>query len=234
MPDDTQGAQDRIRIGQCGFFSTIGADLTDKLLRTRVVRSYEKGSPISQCEARASRVMFVRDGVAKVQTYLLDGREFVFETLMPGSIFGEIDVLRRTKPSFEIHALTACEIWLLDGKLIREAVETDPSLATSLLYYIVRRVAELEDRLVNLTQFSVSSRLANTLLRLSTGEAQSGPSSTTRTINLSQHELASMLPASREKVNRCLREWERSRIVGLAPGAITIMNPRALSAYAVC
>jgi CRP-like cAMP-binding protein len=183
----------------------------------------------------------MQSGAVKVLTYLLDGREFVVDTLMPGSIFGEIDVLRRTKPLFQVHALTSCEIWSLDGKLIRDAVETDPGLCVNLLYYVVRRVTELEDRLINLAKLSVSSRLANTLLRLSAGEtqygageAQCGAEYMTRTINLSQHELASMLPASREKVNRCLREWERSRIVDLAPGSITITNPRALHAYAVC
>lgn len=241
MQDDVQSAQDRLRISQCGFFSIIGSDLTERLLKTRTVRGYEKGALISQRDEPSNHLLFMQSGAVKVLTYLLDGREFVVDTLMPGSIFGEIDVLRRTKPLFQVHALTSCEIWSLDGKLIRDAVETDPGLCVNLLYYVVRRVTELEDRLINLAKLSVSSRLANTLLRLSAGEtqygageAQCGAEYMTRTINLSQHELASMLPASREKVNRCLREWERSRIVDLAPGSITITNPRALHAYAVC
>ncbi len=234
MLDDVQSAADRVRISQCGFFSIIGSELTEKLLKARTVRNYEKGAAISQRDEPSNHVLFVQGGAVKILTYLLDGREFVIDTLMPGSIFGEIDVLRRTKPPFQVHALTPCEIWSLDGKLIRDAMETDPALSINLLYYVVRRVTELEDRLVNLTKLSVSSRLANTLLRLSTNETQYGRSSVTKTINLSQHELASMLPASREKVNRCLREWERSRIVDLAPGTITITNPSALHAYAIC
>jgi CRP-like cAMP-binding protein len=234
MQDDIQSAQDRLRISPSGFFSIVGSELTEKLLKTRIVKSYEKGASISQRDEPSNYVLFMQGGAAKVLTYLFDGREFVVDTLKPGSIFGEIDVLRRTKPVFQVHALNSCEVWLLDGKLIRDAVETDPSISANLLYYVIKRVTELEDRLINLTTLSVSSRLANTLLRLSTGEAHYGDDSMRQTINLSQHELASMLPASREKVNRCLREWERSQIVNLAPGSITITNPRALHAYAIC
>jgi CRP/FNR family transcriptional regulator, cyclic AMP receptor protein len=241
MPEEVQSALDRLRSSQSGFFSMVGADLTEKLLRTRTIRSYEKGALISQRDEPSNHILFMQGGAAKVLTYLLDGREFVVDTLMPGSISGEIDVLRRTKPLFQVHALTSCEVWSLDGKVIRDALDSDPGLSANLLHYVVRRVTELEDRLINLAKLSVSSRLANTLLRLSNGETQYGTDGAQfdrdpmmRTINLSQHELASMLPASREKVNRCLREWERSRIVDLAPGSITITNPRALHAYAVC
>lgn len=234
MQDDVLRAQDRLRISAPGFFSILDSELIEKLLKTRIIRNYEKGASISQRDEPSNHVLFMQAGAAKVLTYLFDGREFVVDTLKAGSIFGEIDVLRRTKPVFQVHALNPCEVWLLDGKLIRDAIETDQILSANLLYYVVKRVTELEDRLINLTTLSVSSRLANTLLRLSTGEPDFGDDRRVRTINLSQHELASMLPASREKVNRCLREWERSQIVNLAPGAITITNPRALHAYAIC
>jgi len=168
----------------------------------------------------------------KIVTYLVDGREFVMATSSPGGIFGELEILGRSKPVFEVYALTNCEIWALDGKIVKDALGQDPELSRDLLYYVLRRIAELESRVVGLTAISVASRLANTLLRLSSSDLTIGRAMTT--INISQHQLASMLPASREKVNRCLREWERSRIVNLSPGLITITNPRALHSYTVC
>jgi CRP/FNR family cyclic AMP-dependent transcriptional regulator len=214
------------------YLSILGKDLTEKLLKTKTVKFYDKGDIISQGDKSANYILVIHSGVVKILTYLMDGREFVVDTPAPGSVFGEIDVLRRTKPSFEAHALTACEIWALDAKILREAIASDPEVSANVLYYVVERIKDLEDRLVCLASVSISSRLANALLRLYSAESQCGRMAAT--INISQHELASMLPASREKVNRCLREWERSRIVDLSPGAITITNPRALYEYAIC
>lgn len=214
------------------YFSILGKELSENLLKTRVSKNYIKGDIISQSDKPSNYILLIHSGLVKILTYLMDGREFVVDTPAPGSVFGEIDVLMSTQPSFEVHALTTCEIWTLDAKIIRDAIASDPVVSTNLLYYTVRRVKELEDRLLCLTSVSIPSRLANALLRLSSAEDQCGRIA--NRINISQHELASMLPASREKVNRCLREWERSRIVDLSPGTITITNPRALHEYAVC
>jgi len=214
-----------------GYFSILGEDLTSKLIKTKLVRNYKKRDIISINDDNSNYILLIHSGLVKVLTYLLDGREFVVDTPPPGSVFGEIDILRRTPPVFEIHALTSCEIWALDGKIIRDAVATDVELSNRLLQYVSQHARKLEERLISLTSVSISFRLANTLLRLS--NAGSDAESGRLKINISQHELASMLPASREKVNRCLREWERSRIVHLAPGSITITNPQALHGYAL-
>jgi CRP-like cAMP-binding protein len=214
------------------YFSILGKDLTDRLLQSKSVKLYSKGDVIWQGDDSVKYILLIRSGTVKILTYLMDGREFVIDTPPPGSVFGEVDVLRRAAPSFEAHALSSCEIWALDAKILREAMASDLEVTSNMLSYMVERVKELEDRLVGLASVSIPSRLANALLRLSSAEASAGR--TVATINISQHELASMLPASREKVNRCLREWARSRIVDLSPGTITITNPRALYEYAVC
>lgn len=214
------------------YFSILGEELSERLLKTRASKTYTKGEIISKSESPANHILLIHTGLVKVLTFLMDGREFVVDTPAPGSVLGEIDVLMPSRPSFEVHALTNCEIWSLDAKIVREAIASNPAVSTNLLYYTVRRVKELEERLLCLTSVSIPSRLANALLRLSSAEDHCGRAA--NRINISQHELASMLPASREKVNRCLREWERSRIVDLSPGLITITNPRALHEYAVC
>ncbi len=219
-------------INSVEYFSILGKDLTEKLLKTKVVKNYDKGEVISPGDKTSNYILLIHAGLIKILTYLMDGREFVIDTPTPGSVVGEIDVLRSTRPSFEVHALTACEVWSLDAKIVRDAIASDPEVSVNLLFYVVQRIKELEDRLVCLTSVSIPSRLANALLRLSSIEGQAGRAISK--INISQHELASMLPASREKVNRCLREWERSRIVDLSPGTITITNPRALHEYAIC
>jgi DNA-binding Lrp family transcriptional regulator len=49
---------------------------------------------------------------------------------------------------------------------------------------------------------------------------------------ISQHELAATLPASREKVNQCLRRLRERKVIDGAQGKIRILNRKALEAYA--
>jgi CRP/FNR family transcriptional regulator, cyclic AMP receptor protein len=211
-----------------GYLRLLGDDLCDRLTKTKIVKFFKKKDIILKRPAGRGQFLLVRSGQVKVAACLVDGREFVVETLARGGVFGELDMLRRTPSPFEAHALTACEIWLLDGAIVRDAAMRDAALSNSLLRHASLQAQRLETRLLTLASASISFRLANALLRLS----QLDPAFPQVQINISQQELASMLPASREKVNRCLRFWERSRIVHLAPGSITITNPRALHDYA--
>jgi CRP/FNR family cyclic AMP-dependent transcriptional regulator len=231
MPNENRNLQAEYSIDEIDYFATIGQEYTGRLLNSRIVKYYSKGDSIYRRDDVSNYIYLVHDGLVKIVTYLVDGREFVMATSASGGIFGELEILGRSKPLFEAYALTNCEIWALDGRIIKEALGQDSQLGRELLYYVLRRITELESRVVGLTAISVASRLANTLLRLSSSDVQIGRKMAT--INISQHQLASMLPASREKVNRCLREWERSRIVNLSPGLITITNRGALHSYTV-
>jgi len=49
---------------------------------------------------------------------------------------------------------------------------------------------------------------------------------------ISQNDLAATLPASREKVNQCLRRLRECKVIEGAQGRIRILNRKALEAYA--
>jgi CRP-like cAMP-binding protein len=81
-----------------------------------------------------------------------------------------------------------------------------------------------EDR----TQLGLPSRTARTLLRLASeygshhgGEVRIG-------LNISQGEIAAIVGASREKVNRELCAWRRSGILAVDEGHLTIHSLTAL------
>ena len=51
-------------------------------------------------------------------------------------------------------------------------------------------------------------------------------------IHRSQRELANMIGAARESVNKCLRDWNRSSILRVDGNSITIMKPAVLAEIA--
>ncbi|MBA8835228.1 CRP-like cAMP-binding protein [Rhizobium leguminosarum] len=81
------------------------------------------------------------------------------------------------------------------------------------------------------TTSSLQSRLASTLLRLSAVYGKDAANSGDELI-ISQNDLAATLPASREKVNQCLRRLRESKIIDGGQGKIRILNRKALEACA--
>ena len=75
-------------------------------------------------------------------------------------------------------------------------------------------------------------RLAKTLLRLAAVDQNSQPARPAPQIRLSQRELGNIVGATRESINKCLREWQRSGVVKSENNFITIKNWGALKKLA--
>jgi hypothetical protein len=71
--------------------------------------------------------------------------------------------------------------------------------------------------------FELSSRLAKVLLDQSARAIRPGVKPK---LSLSQTELAGMINATRETVNRCLRNWQRQGIVDVSERWITLLPAR--------
>jgi len=74
----------------------------------------------------------------------------------------------------------------------------------------------------------VSARLAKFLLNISIKGSGSDPLQKRLDIRLSQYELGTLVNASRESVNKQLRDWESKGIVDIENGKIILLNPGRL------
>jgi CRP/FNR family transcriptional regulator, cyclic AMP receptor protein len=69
--------------------------------------------------------------------------------------------------------------------------------------------------------------LAKTMLRVLNWDADSALAEPAK-IRFSQRELANMVGGSRESVNKCLRNWQRTGLIRISGGSIIISDRRAL------
>jgi CRP-like cAMP-binding protein len=84
------------------------------------------------------------------------------------------------------------------------------------------RIRRSDERMADIAFFNLPVRLAKTLLNYEPG-VRAGMK-----LSLSQSELAEMAGGTREKVNRCLREWQRQGIIELRNRWTIIRKPEAL------
>jgi CRP-like cAMP-binding protein len=103
-------------------------------------------------------------------------------------------------------------------------LERNPAARMKLMEILCTRIRRSDERMSNIAFFNLPIRLAKTLLNYQP-EVRVGMK-----ISLSQSELAEMASGTREKVNRCLRDWQRQGIIELKNRWTIIRKPEALRA----
>ena len=77
---------------------------------------------------------------------------------------------------------------------------------------------------------AVSSQLARKLLELGQNYGRSTPDGVRIPMPLTQSHLASLIGATRESANKCLRDFRQRGWIQMRPGQILILDPDALRA----
>lgn len=186
--------------------------------RTEVVRQGEDG-----------RDMFiVSSGHLRVSAISSDGKELSFGVLGENDYFGELSLLDGRRRSATVTAIEDTEVLVLGFSEYQRLLKEYPHTATQLLTRMVTTLASrlrLTDELYQDAVFlDVSARLAKFLLFSSS--PVDNPDSTERmlSLELSQYELGTLINASRESVNKQLREWEELGVVTLGGGNILLRD----------
>jgi len=99
-------------------------------------------------------------------------------------------------------------------------VERKPRIASMVLRVLAQRVREADRKIGTLALMDVYGRVASTLLELATDERGK------LVVNqkLSQQDIANMVGASREMVNRILKDLSDRGFIAVESKSITIIN----------
>ena len=183
----------------------------------------------SEQDEPSDRVYVVVSGYLKASCTDAAGVELVFSILGPGDSFGELSMLDGQPRGATISAITAAEVVSIAGNAFQAALDASPALARSLLKTMGVRLRSLASRCQCLLSTDVSQRLAMVLSRLSqkfgTRDAQGAIHLPFR---ISQQDLGAMVGATRESVNKCLREWTLLGLVRHHRGRLVVCDPAAL------
>jgi CRP-like cAMP-binding protein len=97
-----------------------------------------------------------------------------------------------------------------------------------MLLALANRIRATDELYQDSVFLDVSSRLAKFLLSASVEDSNPGSGRRLLDVQLSQYELGTMVNASRESVNKQLRDWEEQGIVDVNRGKITLLNLASL------
>ena len=186
-------------------------------------RKLDKGQILFTEGERSDSVLVLLSGRLKVLRYSQDGDPFIINTIVPGDSIGEVGVFSKSPRSATIQASEASEVLELSATAIMDLIAKRPAACIALLERVSAMVRRLTDVATDLVFLDLRQRVAKYLLE----DRLAGPRSTTN--RLTQTEVAASIGASRQRVNACLREFERQGWISMESRRIQVMDPEGLA-----
>ncbi len=178
--------------------------------------------------SRGRDMFIVVSGSLKVSVLSDEGKEISFVVLRKGDYFGELSMIDGRRRSATVTAIEEAELLVLSHSEYEQFLQKHPHTATlfltRMLLTLANRLRATDELYQDSVFLDVSSRLAKFLLSASVEDDQSEGGQRFLDIQLSQYELGTLVNASRESVNKQLRDWEAQGIVDVDKGKITLLS----------
>jgi CRP/FNR family cyclic AMP-dependent transcriptional regulator len=202
------------------FFTQMNDQEVDLIRALAVEKSYPKNAVVLTEGEMGDALYMIESGRVKVFIGDEDGREIILKILGPGHFFGEMAMIDQQPRSASVTTLDASTFLILSHRAFEECVERAPRIANMVLRVLAQRVREADRKIGTLALMDVYGRVASTLLELAVnrdGKLVVGE-------RLSQQDLANMVGASREMVNRILKDLSDRGFILVESKSITIIN----------
>ena len=152
------------------------------------------------------------------------GRENLLAVLGPGQMFGELSVFDPGPRSTTATAVTSCEIRTLEHDELMGWLSGRPEVSRALLGQLAGRLRRANDVVADLVFSDVPGRVAKQLLELARRFGDPKDDGIHVHHDLTQEELAQLVGASRETVNKALADFAARGWIRLEPRSVTLLD----------
>jgi CRP-like cAMP-binding protein len=179
------------------LFGTLPPELLEQLRGRTALGRFRRGDVIFDKGDPAAQLYVVFSGRVAIVARATDGRESVLTVLGPGALFGEMSMFDEGVRSANARALTTVHLIAVDFDDVREVFARSPEVLWTVVRILARRLRATDEALADAMFLDVTGRTAKRLLELADGENEFR-------MPLTQEELAGMVGASRERVNKAI------------------------------
>jgi len=191
-------------------------------------RLFREGDIIFHQDDPGDRLFLIRDGRVKISLLAEDGRENVIAIMAKGDCFGELAALDGLPRSATATAMERTETLFLRRGDLLQFLERHPGAAIKVIDLLSRRLRQTDEQIADLAFLDVHGRVARKLLELASAHGVDKGQGTEIGFFLSQQELANLVGASRESVNKVINYFKDKGYLAINRGRIVLMNRRAL------
>jgi len=221
-------ADERLALGRNRWFGQLSPSLRHDILRHGVVRRLRDGDCLFERGRPATCWGVVARGAVRVGFSSAGGQRFTLCYMRPGAWFSALTVLQGSGFDYDAHARGATTLLTLAQADVRSILERHAELHEALLGLHARRTRQLFELVDDMKSLPLRARLAKQLVRLAQSFGVPADDAVRIALPVTQEEVAQLVGASRQRVNRELQEFRRLGWVRLEAGRFLLRDRAAL------
>ena len=214
---------------RAGIFQGVEPYAADALAQALEPAEFSRGQVIFAEGEPGDRLYIVGTGKVKVGRKSPDGRENLLMVAGPSDMFGELSIFDPGPRTATATALTEVKLLGLGHGDLQPWLNARPEVAAALLRAVARRLRKTNDQMSDLVFSDVPGRVARALLDLSRRFGVQSEEGIHVVHDLTQEELAQLVGASRETVNKALADFAGRGWLRLEARAVILLDVERLA-----
>jgi CRP-like cAMP-binding protein len=191
-------------------------------------RVFQPGDTVFFAGDPGHQIYFISSGKIKIHLLRDDGEETVYSIFSEGDFFGEMSLIDGQPRSADATCIDQTELAFLTRDDFFACMDRFPKLARRVLEVQSARLRSTDRQLEMIASLDVYGRVAAQLLELARQhgvETDRGPEIR---LGLTQQNIAAMVGASRESVNKVLNSFKNDGMIDMDRGRITLLKTEEL------
>ena len=209
---------------QAPLFSALDDEAATSLRASMAETKLKRGEVLFREGDSGDRLYVVLEGKVKLGRTSSDGRENLLAILGPGSMFGELSLFDPGPRSATVTAVTESSFASLSHEDLLRWLDGRPGVAHGLLAQLAARLRRANDVVADLVFSDVPGRVAKALIDLADRFGRTAEDGVHVHHDLTQEELAQLVGASRETVNKALADFASRGWLRLEPRSVVILD----------
>lgn len=191
-----------IKLPRRGLLRDVSQEALDDLAGRVRSRKHASGTQLVMQDDADDALFILASGHAKVVLLGESGREVILARLQPGDFFGEMSLFDGSPRSASVMAIDQVTLLTATRAQFVAHMQRHPEVAFNILGELSRRLRRTNQAMVELLMHDVEARLVLTLERLARSEGEETGGGLLLRRGPTQQELAGMVGACRETINR--------------------------------
>ena len=211
------------------LFSGLDDDAWNALAARLSTRELGRGEDLFREGDPGDALHVLVDGKVKICRAAGDGRENVIAILGPGDLIGELAIFDAQPRGATASAVVDCVLATLAERDFRDWLAEFPAVSADLLRALAVRLRQTNEAMADLVFTDVPGRIAKTLLGLAERFGEEDGDDVRVAHDLTQEELAQLVGASRETVNKALSDFAARDWIRLDGRAVILLDRERLA-----
>lgn len=205
------------------FFANAPAATLSAVASAAAVKELVRGDVLFEAGDEPTSMFVVLSGriAIAIGNRPFDHRESVIALMDEGDLFGEMGMLDKGTRSAGARALETSTVLEIPYTIVMEQLNASSDLMWNVINMLTRRLRTVDQALADSVFLDVTGRTAKRLLELSEGADEF-------TLPVTQEELAGMVGASRERVNKAIASFIRLGWIEQHDRRYTILKRQSL------